>query len=207
MSDFVFGAIGLAIFLVVVFVGGYLLYKFKNARLTNAWGPLVAMVDGKVVGDGGGAATSWLTGTYKGRPIQASMVPGRNQYSSIGDNTSNAKYNYFDVALAAIPGKHDWNIQYDRSYLGVGKTGWRISSRDAALEAALNAAGLLPLIESFGTPPGFYSLPTVQYSAREQLLRYGGDNGRQWTPTPEQFVAQLEMLRQLAAINERLNPI
>ena len=66
MSDMLFGAIGLVIFLVVVFIAGYFLYKFKNARLTTAWGPLVGLVNGEVVGDGGGAASSWLSGTYQG---------------------------------------------------------------------------------------------------------------------------------------------
>ncbi|HRO24233.1 MAG TPA: hypothetical protein PLR07_08070 [Promineifilum sp.] len=62
MSDMVFGAIGLIIFLALIFVAGALLYKLVNARFNRAWGPLMPLI--KVVGDGGGGATSWLVGTY-----------------------------------------------------------------------------------------------------------------------------------------------
>ncbi|WP_374687706.1 hypothetical protein [Promineifilum sp.] len=67
MSDTLFGIIGLAIFLVVVFVAGYFLYKFKNARLTGAWGPLVGLVNGQVVGDGGAVHRAAGTPTEGGR--------------------------------------------------------------------------------------------------------------------------------------------
>ena len=105
MSDMLFGAIGLVIFLVAIAIAGYFLYKFQNARLTNAWGPLVGLVNGKVVGDGGGAASSWLSGTYQGRPVVAKLAPNINAHSS--DGSGGIKYNYFDVALTETPGRQD----------------------------------------------------------------------------------------------------
>lgn len=76
-----FGVVVLAIFLVVVFALGFLISRFKNARFEKEWQPLVPLINGKVVNDGGGAATSWLTGTYQGKSVYASMIPKRNRYS------------------------------------------------------------------------------------------------------------------------------
>lgn len=165
MSDMLLGAIVLPIFLVVIFITGYFLYKFKNARLTNAWGPLVGLVNGQVVGDGGGGATSWLTGAYKGRRVQASMIPNRNMYSSLGSDSTGGRYHHFDVALAETPGKQDWQLEYNRAILGVVQTGWRVKAKDPALEAALSAAGLLSLPGSLGEPPAHFQLPTLGTAA------------------------------------------
>lgn len=203
MSDMLFGAIVLVIFLVFVFIAGYFLYRFKNARLTNAWGPLIGVVNGKVVGDGGGAATSWLTGSYRGLNVQASMVPNRNRYS--GEDAGSGTYHYFDVALANTPGRQDWSVQYDRAILGIGQTGWRVRAKDSALATALEAAGILSLVTPWGEPPSYFSLPTLSYSSRTQLLRYAADNGATWTPTTQGFTELLELLRQAAEINARVN--
>lgn len=203
MNDMLFGAIVLAIFLVFVFIFGYLLYRFKNARLTNAWGPLVSQVNGKVAGDGGGGATSWLTGNYRGHNVQASMVPNRNMYS--GDE-GGGRYHYFDVALAGVSGGHDWSVQFDRAILGVGQTGWRVHTKNPALQAALEAADVVSLVAPLGEPPQHLAGPTLEYNSRTKLLRYAADNGATWTPTPQLFTGQLEMLIKAAEINARVNP-
>lgn len=201
----VLGAIVLAIFLVVVFVAGYFFYKFKNARLTNAWEPLVGLVEGQVVGDGGGGATSWLTGIYQGRNVQASITPDRNMYS--GDDAGGGhRYHYFDVALADTPGRHDWSVEFNRSILGTGQAGWRVRARDAALQTALEAAGVVSLVAPLGQPPQHLAGPTLNFDSRTNLLRYAADNGATWTPTPQQFTDLLEMLLKAAAINARVNP-
>ena len=157
MSDMVFGAMGLSSFLAVSFIAGYFLYMFKNARFKNAWGPLVSLVDGKVVDDGGGGATSWLVGSYKGWKVQASMTPGRNMYSQ--NDSSGPKYNYFEIALADVPGKHDWSVIYDRKILGVGQTGWRVKSEDPAMEESLTAAALRSLLFPFAAPANSFTFP------------------------------------------------
>ncbi|MCL4804183.1 MAG: hypothetical protein KJ046_07790 [Anaerolineae bacterium] len=204
MSDMVFGAIGLIIFLAVIFIAGYFLYMFKNARFKNAWGPLVSLVDGKVVDDGGGGATSWLVGSYKGWKVQASMTPGRNMYSQ--NDSSGPKYNYFEIALADVPGKHDWSVIYDRKILGVGQTGWRVKSEDPAMEESLTAADISSLIIPFGEPANHFTFPPLEYNRRERLLRFQYDNGGQWVPTAQSMIAQLEMLIRAAEINKRVNP-
>ena len=193
MSDMLLGVIVLVPFLVFIFVAGYFIYKFKNARLASAWGPLVGLVnDVTIAGDGGGGASSWLTGTYRGRPIAAKLAPKLNKHEDGGDH-----YNYFDVALRQAPGKVDWNVGYNRAILGMGQSGWQVKAKDATLEAALRAAGVAALVAPFGE--------TLTYSAREQLLRYQTDITPRVAPMPQEFTALLDMLFQVDEINRRVN--
>jgi hypothetical protein len=76
-KDLLFGAAVLIPFLIAVFAAGFVISRFKNRRFTAAWAPLVPIIGGKVVDDGGGAATSWLTGTFQGRSVHAVMIPNR----------------------------------------------------------------------------------------------------------------------------------
>lgn len=200
MDDFLLGAGGLIIFLAIIGVGGYFLYKFQNARLTNAWGPLVGLVNGKVTGDGGGAASSWLSGTYQGRPVVAKLAPNLNQHEDGG-----SKYNYFEVALTETPGGHDWAVEYARGALGLGRAEWRVVTKNPALQTALEAAGVIDLIAPFGQPPGHFVMPTVAYDRREASLRYRADISPAVAPTPQQFGRMVGLLAQLAEINARVN--
>ncbi|HEX6904201.1 MAG TPA: hypothetical protein VF789_31115 [Thermoanaerobaculia bacterium] len=195
-GDMLFGGMVLAIFLVFVFLLGLLISRFKNARFAKAWKPLAPLIDGKVVEDGGGAATSWLTGSYRGRRVVASMVPDRNRYS---EDSSGHRYNYFDVALLDMPGQQDWKIEHQTAILGFGQTGWRIVTKDKALEERLNASGILFAVSPFGSPE-------IAYSARDGKLQYSEDVTPQWIPTPERFQQELELLLTLAKVNEEVNP-
>ena len=184
-SDMVFGSIVLFFFLIFVFVLGKVIYTFKNARFTKAWSPLVPIVNGTVVGDGGGGSTSWLTGTWQGRRVQAIMSPGRNRYS----DESGFKYNEFGVELLDVPGAQDWRIGEER----------RIETKDLSLGQRLEASGILLILEAFGAP-------TVSYSRAQKRLSYSEDAGSRWIPTPEHFRAELDLMLRLAQINEQVNP-
>jgi hypothetical protein len=195
-SDFIFGAVVLAIFLVFVFVLGWLISKFKNARFAKAWAPLLPIISGTITNDGGGAATSWLAGTYQGRRVRASMTPDRNRYSGESD----PKYNHFDVALLDVPGRQDWSVVYKTPVLGFGEHGWRIQTEDKALEARLLAAGVMQLITRLGCD-------ALAYQAKAQTLACEQDVTPRWVPTPERFRADLESLILLAQVNEQVNTV
>lgn len=195
-GDMLFGGMVLAIFLVFVFLLGMLINRFKNARFARAWTPLAPLIGGKVVADGGGAATGWLTGTYRGRRVVASMTPNRNLYSG----ESGHRYNYFDVALLDVPGQQDWKIEYQTAILGFGQTGWRIVTKDKALEDRLNASGILATIANVGSDE-------VLYQARERKLLFTEDVTPQWIPTPERFQQELELLLVLSKVNEEVNSV
>ncbi|MES1243603.1 MAG: hypothetical protein ABUT39_18495 [Acidobacteriota bacterium] len=183
MSDTVFGAFVLAVFLVFVFVLGKVIYEVKNRRFVKAWGPLVPIVNGTVTGDGGGGATSWLTGTYRGRRVQATMVPDRNRYSG----ESGFRYNYYDVALLDVPGRQDWSLEEGR-----------IATKDKALESSLISLDVASLVAPFGST-------TVEYRRQTNKLQLSEDCGPVWVPMPERFVAELELLLKLAEMNASAN--
>lgn len=190
-----FGSFVLAIFLIFVFALGKLINVVKNARFTRAWAPLIPILQGKVTGDGGGAATSWLTGTYRGRPVRASMTPNRNQYQG----ETGHYYNYFDVALLDVPGSGSWSVEYRTGVWGLVQEGWHIEAKDAALKSRLERSDLLSLLTRFGAP-------TVRYEARSGALLYSEDVTPLWIPLPERFQQELELLLELAALNAEVNP-
>ena len=183
-SDMVFGSIVLFFFLVFIFALGKAIYTFKNVRFTRAWAPLVPIINGTVVGDGGGGSTSWLTGTWQGRRVRAIMSPDRNRYSG----ESGWRYNEFGIELLDVPGGQDWRIENAR-----------VEMAEPALRQRLEASGILLMIQAFGTP-------RVSYSRTQKMLSYSEDAGSRWTPTPEHFEAELGLLLRLAKVNEEINP-
>ena len=193
-GDMLFGTAVLAVFLVFVFILGKLIYTFKAGRFTRAWAPLVPILQGTVTNDGGGAATSWLTGTYHGKKVQASMVPNRNRYSG----ESEPRYNHFDVAVLDVPGRQDWEIEHHTAILGFGETGWRIRTDDELLKARLQASGIIETMTRFGCP-------TVTYRRQARKLEYSEDVTPQWIPTPERFQEELELLLLLEKVNQEVN--
>ncbi len=193
VSDIVFGGIVLVIFLVSALVIGRFLSAAKNRRFAAAWAPLIPFItNGTIHTDGSGATTSWLTGTIQGRQVQASMIPKRNRYTEASDS-----YNYFDVALLAVPGQQDWRIVYQTAALGIGHTGWHISIKDPMLAARLHESGIMATLAHLGSP-------TIEYTVRGGKLLYSEDVTPRWVPTPERFQTTLALLRQIAAISEEL---
>jgi hypothetical protein len=194
-QDTVFGIMVLIPFLVLVFLLGYAINKLKNRRFTRAWAPLVPVIGGTIVEDGGGAASSWLTGTWRGRTVRAGLCPDRNRYQG----ESGARYNSFEIAVLNLPGAADWRLEWKSPILGFGPEGWQIDSADAAVAERLRAAGAVALVERLGTP-------TVVYSRSARTLQFEEDAGPVWTPAPERFREELDILLQLAEIQERVNP-
>jgi hypothetical protein len=188
-GDLIFGAVVLIIFLIIVLVIGRFVSGLENQRFSKAWQPLVPVINGKIIHDGGGAAISWLTGTYKGKAVQASMIPGRNLYQ----DESGSRYNYFEVKLVDVPGNQDWRIAYKMPLAGLGKEGWQIQSQNLTLQSRLQQAGVLSTLSRFGRP-------TVEYKAKQKTLTYSEDISPRWVPDQEQFMDELALLLQLAAI-------
>lgn len=194
-SDLLFGVVVTVVFLIFVFALGYLIYRFKNYRFDRAWAHLIPLVNGTVTGDGGGGATSWLTGTYRDQRMRSTMIPNRNRYSG----ESGSYYNYFDVALLDVLGKQDWRIAYHAAILGFGKTGWQIEAADPALKERLQASEILNEITRMGSPE-------VKYQARDKVLLYSEDVTPLWVPSVGRFQEELELLVLVARVNREVNP-
>lgn len=181
-EDLIFGSVILAVFLVCVFAAGLLLRRVKNARFARAWRPLVPVIGGTVVADGGGSASSSLTGRYRGRAVCATMAPQRNRYH---DETA-FRFNYFDLALLETPGKADWHLKS------------RPRSPDSALAQRLHDAGAMAILASIGPAE-------VAYNARRRTLTLVQEPGPEWVPSPPRFEAQLNVLLRLAELNAAVN--
>ena len=190
--DTVLSVMGLAVFLMLAYGVGVLLSRFKNARFRKAWAPLQALIDGKVVDDGGGAATSWLTGTYRGYQVQARMAPQRNS------GETGPRFNDFAVALAQVKGEQDWTFSV-RSSPEPGKSPWRVTADTTAVAQRLERAVIETMLPGLG-------YPKVSFRQQSGLLEYQVDVTPALVPTPELFARTLEFLVWLEGVNREANP-
>lgn len=190
--DTVLSVVGLAVFLVLAYGVGILLSRFKNARFSKAWAPLQPLIDGKIVDDGGGAATSWLTGTYQGYQVQARMSPQRN----LGE--AGRRFNDFSVALAQVKGEQDWTFA-GRPSPEPGKSPWRVTADTTAVAQRLERAGIENMLPGLG-------YPKVSFRQQSGLLEYQVDVTPALVPTPELFARTLQFLVWLEGVNREANP-
>jgi hypothetical protein len=158
-DDMIFGAIVLGILLVFVFALGYGINRFKNWRFRREWAPVLPVITNpKIAEDAGGAATSWLSGTYRGAKVYASMTPQVAKYT--GD-TGGGKANRFSVGVQDIAGRNDWTVEWKPALPLIQKAGWTVHSKDNALQALLEGSGIVALISPLGEA-------ALRYSARER---------------------------------------
>ena len=194
--DTVLSVIGLAVFLVLAYGVGILLSRFKNARFLKAWAPLQALIDGKVVNDGGGAATSWLTGTYRGYQVQARMSPQRNL------GVAGRRFNDFAVALAQVKGEQDWTFARRPSSERApepGKSPWLVTADTTAVAQRLERAVIENMLPGLG-------YPKISFRQQSGLLEYQVDVTPALVPTPELFARTLQFLVWLEGVNREANP-
>lgn len=190
-EDTIFGAKVLAVFLVFVFALGYTINRLKNWQFRRRWSPLLPMVaDPKITEDGGGAATSWLSGSYRGARMYASMTPQISKYS--GDN-GGFKANRFSVALQNVQGKSDWSVKWDEGIPLFRTAGWVVESKDPVLRARLESAGILERILPLGEA-------ALTYSVRDRALVWAADIEPEIILPPERFRRTLDTLMEIAEI-------
>jgi len=195
------GFIAIIVFLILAYLIGTAATKFEKAKVTKAWLPLQPVINGVIENNGSrlfmfakesANAASWLLGTYNGKKVLASIYPNKRKfYFNRWD-----RYNYFSVAILDLDGKKDWKVIFKQSAVK-GNSGFSIIA-DKELEQSLLNAGVLDLITSVNNAG-------VAYYAGSRLLQLSDTVIQSWTPSPEKFKQQLELLLNLAAINERVN--
>lgn len=195
LPDWAIGVPVMIVFMIFVFALGWVLNTIKNAKFARDWKPLIPVIDGKVLSDGGGATTSWLIGTYRGWRVQAAMTPHRNQITG----ETGHYYNSFEIEIWKASGGQDWTIELRAGGFGFGEAKPRITAKDQALAERLERAGALDLAGQLGWP-------TLRYWARQRKLHYSGDVTPRVTPTPERFREELDLMLALVQLNERVNP-
>ncbi len=194
MSDTIFGSAILAAFLVVVLAAGWVLYRIKNAALAREWAPLLPLIEGgRVVGDGGGGATSWLTGTYRGHRVTASFSPNVAKYTASDD--AGHYRNSFSMTLDDVPGERDWRLGHEPRTTG-GE--WRVTAEGDALQSALAGSRAKAIAARLGAG-------TVDYTRGSRSLRFSEDVRPLKVPPPDRFRVVLDALLEFAELNESVN--
>ena len=196
-GDMIYGATVLAVALPVLYGIGRIVGRVKNGRFERAWRPLLATIDGaEVVADrGGGAASSWLTGTYRGAAVFAHMTPDVRHGGQI--HTVGLE-NRWEAGVRDLPGARDWSVRWSDSVLGIGTTGWTVRADDAALAAGLERAGVREIAAPLGRG-------TIEYRARPATLVLHQDIRPLRVPAPARFRQELDVLLELAAVVAPLN--
>ena len=196
-SDILVGAAVLAVLLPVLYFIGKLLNKFKNSRFEKAWRPIESVLDGaEVVPDqGGGGASSWLTGTYRGVPVFAQMTPNVGKGGSLD---TRGHENRWDTGVRDLAGANDWSVIFREALLGFGTTGWTIDSDDAALTERLEHAGLREIAARVGRGE-------FRYRVEPATLVLHQDIRPLWVPLPDRFRTELDVLVEMAALSAKAN--
>lgn len=204
MGDFVFGAIVLVIFLALVAAAGVLLYRIKNARFTRAWAPLVPVIGGRIRGDGGGAATSFLVGSYLHHDVEASMSPNAGAVGGVGETSTGVAHNAFEIKLGGVSGRSDWRLLGPRA--GTGQ--WRIDTADEELRQRLAASDLIIRVAALGHPSHAITtvgLPVLRFVSGHAMLHYREDAGPVVVPSAQRFRQELDTLLGVVALNSSVN--
>jgi hypothetical protein len=198
MSDFTLGLIIMPFFLVFIFTMGYAIYRLKNAALTRAWTPLRPLFDGggTVTGDGGGAATSYLTGMYRGRRVRASMSPDVAKYSGESGHYANL----FTVALLDLPGADNFRITAAPSLPRFWRSEWRVDAANETLRQALESADAVARVAAFGDVE-------VSYNRSTRTLQFVEDVRPSRVPPRARFEQELDLLIDLADLVEPYNRV
>lgn len=198
MSDFTLGLIIMPFFLAFIFAAGYVIYRVKSAAMARAWTPLRPLIDGggAISGDGGGGATSYLSGMYRGRRVQASMAPDVAKYP--GESGHHA--NRFTVALFDVPATANFRITEAPSLPRFWRREWRVDAANEALQEALEATSLLARVSAFGDVE-------VSYDRATRTLQLVEDVRPLKVPPRDRFQEELDLLLELADLVASVNRV
>jgi hypothetical protein len=208
MSDIFPGVFYFIILMVIVFAVSRVMVRFSVDKFQQALAPLAPVIGGTFETDS--VSSGWLTGAYRGRTLHATATPGvapSNEFSS-GSADRSSRYNAFEVALQDVPGASDWSVTFGIHGMGQilsREETWRIEADDPALEARLQASGLIDALERFAGA-GVRGYPTVRYAASAKRLTHRDSVYPGIAPPPAHFQKQLDLALRLAEINEQANP-
>jgi len=173
---YAFGFILVFILLVAAFIT-----RNRTGRYHKAWAPLLRVVNGTVKSQ---RRTSTLSGDYRGHPVGARISKG-------GRNVPDK----FSVEVPAGQGGRDWELAH-RSEKLLGPESWRVFTKDPALQAKMEAAGVPTTLKDWPEHTA------VRYDAAKGTLTLTEEI---FSPQPGHFKSQLDLLDWLAEVNRQLN--
>lgn len=203
-DDFWFGVFVVVIFVALCIVGGYLIVRLQNWRLSLHWRPLLPLFDAvSLASSGGGGPGGLLRGKHRGRSFAASIAPG-----IAADSDGDDRFNEFTLALLEVPGSHDWCVvQRSGGFLGLGKAEWRVEAGSPELANDLRAAGLVEAALALGGED--YTVaktgPVLAYSHSSAQLALRRDTRKAYTPDPDTLRNDMAALLHWSEVNARVN--
>lgn len=206
-SDTLLGVLVLALVVPLVIVAGYLVVRFRQARVTHAWQPVQELFEDARTSSGTGVASSYLQGRYRGRRFEAVSTPGVEVGSSSSDG-GGPRFTLFELTLLDVPGRQSWQVVLHQRRAADGGGTWSLGSDDEPLAAGLRAAGVVDAVA--GVVRADYTLagpqPVLAYRARDTRLVLRSDADDRLVPSVAWVQRAMDLLLTVDATNSRLNP-
>ena len=185
LTTVLIGLGGIGFWFVLIFI---FFVRRANSKAAKLWPTLAPAINGVV--HKGILTYQYLKGTYHGLPVRARVrAHAKSRVSS----------DYYFQILATLGTRgRDWELYYDKSLLG--RQGWELNTRDAALRQRLAQSGLMEMAKAWAQDA------SVKYDGGKGRLLYSERiPSRYQLPSPDYFKRQLDLLKRLVNINKRVN--
>jgi hypothetical protein len=155
-----------------IVICGFVARAMRQRSFRNKWSPLLHIVHGSYTMR---QLDSTLRGTYRGRPLQATITVGRPKNPEALDT--------FMIEMKAEPTADSWSLAYGAKGL-FEKQHWWIDAEDGVTRR-LEGSGAVQRMQTWP------SKPTITYDGPRGRIEYFEETR---APSPEEFIAQLELL-------------
>jgi hypothetical protein len=175
--------------MVVGLIGGVALFfgvmmnRSKGPNRVESWKETVSLIQGT---DKRGK----ISGIYQGRPVEVFL----------SNHGYEIDFYFYHLRLKVPIQGFDWTIQFDTTTFLDPTKRWHIKTDNEALKQRLKESGAVELVKQY---PGH---PKVSYRADKGSLEYESfANDDTYVPARDEFQRHLNLMTQLAELNEQIN--
>ena len=166
-----------------------LVNRAANKNAVKLWPKLAPVING-TFHKGIGLTAPYIIGEYHGLPVRARIrVSARSRW--------HYEY-YFEILVTSATRGQSWELHYDQN--SRGPHGWELKAKDPALKERLSQAGVLTILHDWE-----HRVSLTYNGGRGTLLYSQQIFTRDGVPSPEVFEMELETLKKLVNINQRVN--
>lgn len=189
MMDGMLTGLGVVAFVIAAWLVGSVVNRIRHRRFSRAWRPLIDVIDGTVHEDPqGGAATSWLVGSWKGHVIHASMSP------HVRSTEWQHHENRFSVRVADQGGIASWRAELSPATFAR----LVVHCDDPGLAQRLERAGVEALMRDAQCTVAHFDRHGGYVSIDENV-------SPAWIPPRERFICLLHVATALAGLQASIN--
>jgi len=160
------------LFGIFIVICAFFARAMRKRTFRNAWTPLLPIVDGSYTMR---QQDSTLRGTYRGRPVQATIrIYGKKNPDTLDS---------FTIEMTTEPTADSWMLAYGAKGL-LEKQRWWIDAEDSVTRR-LEGSGAVQRMQTWS------GKPAITYDGPRGRIEYFEETR---VPPPQQFIAQLELL-------------